>query len=544
MKIIIKLILVLLPFCIKGQSFNTSKPCNVNVNESQNFRDIVKKATFKIRFVGPNPGTCTGTLINRDIEQNQLGFFFVIARHCLIAPFANSGIDPTREHEFSFNYQAPDPNNNFSTPVSNRGRVSSGLGVQSRSTSDDGYQYLHRSPIRIISWYFWGDFALCEILNPIPPHFNVTFAGWNPGLATFVPVPFSPEQYFNPHHPAGDIKKMSSTFAALSAPSDVGCRVVTKVVDFLFGWIWGRRWSTEVICTYSEIPWAYVPLWDIGTIQGGSSGSGLFNGNNRLLAVLSGGPEGCLFNGSTAFGKLRSSYYNQSVKNTLNPENKYWTDQFGIEGRNINCYQSLNNLNGEYFAANAYQSNNKITLQSSTTITTNGTLRIHPGADFDFISETGTTLNSGFEIVSPATGETRGVFQIKTGSCVVPRNDENSDNIPYSILERAKNLQLPEYKPFNLSLDNKSLTDINSIQVFPNPNDGDFTIRFETEAKSKVQLNFTDMLGRSIFSTTLNTIQGDNYYPLNLNEKKLQAGVYFIILTEGENKKVQKVMIQ
>jgi hypothetical protein len=42
----------------------------------------------------------------------------------------------------------------------------------------------------------------------------------------------------------------------------------------------------------------------------------------------------------------------------------------------------------------------------------------------------------------------------------------------------------------------------------------------------------------------LKTIQGDNFYQLNLAEKRLQAGVYFITLTEGENKRAQKIMIQ
>jgi hypothetical protein len=69
---------------VQGQNFGAGHPCNVNVNQSQGFRDIVKRATFKITFVGPAAGNCTGTLVNRDINQNELGFYFIIARHCLI----------------------------------------------------------------------------------------------------------------------------------------------------------------------------------------------------------------------------------------------------------------------------------------------------------------------------------------------------------------------------------------------------------------------------------------------------------------------------
>ena len=106
MKIVVIFIFSFLPLYIQGQDFNTSRFCNVNVNESQNFRDIVKRATFKITFVGPAPGSCTGTLINRDIEQNQLGTFFMLAKHCV------DGIDVNQLHEFYFNYQAPNPSDN------------------------------------------------------------------------------------------------------------------------------------------------------------------------------------------------------------------------------------------------------------------------------------------------------------------------------------------------------------------------------------------------------------------------------------------------
>ena len=553
MKIVVIFIFSFLPLYIQGQDFNTSRFCNVNVNESQNFRDIVKRATFKITFVGPAPGSCTGTLINRDIEQNQLGTFFMLAKHCV------DGIDVNRLHEFYFNYQAPNPSDNNSTPLSNRGIVqkqSNSTGtISSGSTTVDGYHYFHRSPIRIVSANFWGDFALCEILTPIPPHFNVAYAGWNPGIGTFLPIPpippFYNEIYFNPHHPMGDIKKMSSTSTIISAPTDLGCRIVTKVVDYVFGWIWGRTWSTEVICKYSELPWAYVPVWDIGHNEKGSSGSGLFNGNNRLLGMLSGSLGGCQFRGTTTFGKFRSNYYVQSTKNTLNPENKFWIDQFGIEGRTITCYQNLNNLSGQYFAANAYQANNKITLQSSTTVSSNGPLRIHPGADYSFVAGQSITLNPGFEVVLPQAGETMGVFEAKISSCVVPRSDESRRDIPASIVQRAKNLQLPQYKPFNPHIylnSDKGLVDLDSqseIQTYPNPSsDGNFTARFIVDAKKGVNLSFTDLLGKTLFSTKYNCIQGENYFPLDLSEKGLSAGIYFVILDDGNSRRVKKVVIK
>jgi len=45
--------------------------------------------------------------------------------------------------------------------------------AQSFGTSGSGHINVH-DPI------FWGDFAMFEILTPVPPHFNIAYAGWNP----------------------------------------------------------------------------------------------------------------------------------------------------------------------------------------------------------------------------------------------------------------------------------------------------------------------------------------------------------------------------
>ena len=530
--------------------FERSEACNVNVNANQfdALSDISKRATFKLEFIeiGGGRNRCTGTLINRDISQDNLDFYFIIARHCVV------DIDFGQTHSFIFNYQSRDANNAI-VPQTNRGSNVDFNPVQATSTNNandlNRYHYVHNSIMSLVAWYWWGDFALCKINTPVPPHFNYTFSGWSTSMFSFGNSPPPPFHYVNIHHPRGDIKKISGSTYVLEGVN-YGCRTVTKVLDFLFGWIWGRKWSIEVICNYVEVPWAYVPVLNYGISEGGSSGSGLFK-NNNLIGILSGSISNCNFRSSTTFGKFRSNYYNKTVKNTLNPEDKYWTDQSGISTRIITCHQSLNNLSGQYFAANAYQADNRITLQSATTVATNGDLRIHPGADYSFVAGQSITFGPGFQVVPPAAGEAMGVFEARIATCVVPRADKNNGETPSKIMYRANQMQLPEFKQFDpvaFLKNDQSTSDLDAqsnIQVFPNPSsDGNFTVRFIEDTKRDVTLSFTDVLGEVLFSLNTSCIQGENYFSLDMSERGVAAGIYFIALENGVSKKVKKVVIR
>jgi hypothetical protein len=90
----------------------------------------------------------------------------------------------------------------------------------------------------------------------------------------------------------------------------------------------------------------------------------------------------------------------------------------------------------------------------------------------------------------------------------VPRSDEKSNEIPSDVMRKARNMELPQYKPFNpqqfLNKDN-GLVDLDAqseIQAYPNPSsDGNFTVRFVVDAKKSVNLAFTDILGKTIYAT-------------------------------------------
>lgn len=312
-----------------AQSFGDSESCNVNAQDNgnmyaQQYRISPREATFKLIYSDINGDlwNCTGTLINRHTSDAEVGFYFLTARHC------SYNINYNEVQTLCFNYQSPD---GFSsnTANSNEGHdyVQSGRDFYNLNILEtEGYEYLHKSKLRLVQEYAWGDFALLEILTPVPPHFNISFAGWNPSLFHNGVTIGTPSSYFDPyisiHHPKGDIKKVSTTSYIHwnENPVATDCYTITTVINVLFGWIWGNQVSTQVICNWLDNPYFTVFGWQHGITQTGSSGSGMFNRNNNQIGVLSFGPENfCNVGNFDNYGKLRSQYSKQSIKNILNP---------------------------------------------------------------------------------------------------------------------------------------------------------------------------------------------------------------------------------
>lgn len=363
-----------------SQDFGTSQSCHVN---NQNYWIDLKKANIEATFKLNIEGNCSATLINRNVPASELGNYFITARHCV------KDVDFSKDHYLYFNYQSPTANSD-ETFLSNRGIISYPQNIdntileqiQSYSLNENNYEYAHISKLRLVDSEFWGDFALCEILTPLPPHFNVSYAGWNSSLnfsggIDIMGLCGTPVDYYGVHHPSGDIKKLSTTnhFIKGETPIATGCYVVTTVIDVLFGWIWGNSVSTSLVCNFVDNPWLIVPHWCSGGIENGSSGSGFFNMSGKLTGILSGGIFECSsFAAITTYGKFRNNYFRTTVKNTLNPSNELLVDLVGLPARKITCYHDLTlpgvpGVSNQYFPANHYQADNIITLQALNDIT-------------------------------------------------------------------------------------------------------------------------------------------------------------------------------
>jgi hypothetical protein len=114
-----------------------------------------------------------------------------------------------------------------------------------------------------------SDFGLLRAREQVPESYGPWWAGWDRrdtpasmGVAI--------------HHPAGDVKKISlDTDRLTTDPSD------------------DNFWRAQ---------------WDLGTTEGGSSGSGLYDGTGHLVGQLYGGDAACGSGGSDYYGKISASW--------------------------------------------------------------------------------------------------------------------------------------------------------------------------------------------------------------------------------------------
>ena len=171
--------------------------------------------------------------------------YFLTANHCLTGNVSN--------WVFWFNWESPTCN-----PTQN--------------SSYDGV-----SGSTLLASCSNSDFALLELSQEVPLNYNPYYAGWSA-------VNTAPTSSVGIHHPSGDIKKWSYDGDA-SVSSE-----------------WGG-WGSSGTNTHWE-----VLDWDIGTTEGGSSGSPLFDQNKRIVGQLHGGAALCGNDFSDLYGKVAYSW--------------------------------------------------------------------------------------------------------------------------------------------------------------------------------------------------------------------------------------------
>ncbi|CAG0932122.1 Protease 1 [Thermoflexales bacterium] len=230
-----------------------SGACNVDVvcPEGDGWRDEIRSAGA-ITVGGTD--TCSGSLINNTAQDRRP--FFLTANHCSI----NSGNAATMV--VYWNYQ----NSTCRIPGS---PASGGPGDGQRTQFNSGAIWR--------ASYATSDFTLVELDDPINPAYNPHWSGWDRSSGDFAAA-------IAIHHPGVEEKRISFENDATSTTSYLG---------------------TSVPGNGSHIR---VTDWDLGTTEGGSSGSPLFNPQHRVVGQLHGGYAACGNDDSDWYGRLSVSW--------------------------------------------------------------------------------------------------------------------------------------------------------------------------------------------------------------------------------------------
>ncbi|WP_311223084.1 MULTISPECIES: serine protease [unclassified Acidovorax] len=246
------------------KAVNTSSSCELDAvcySESAGLRNAVARMTY-VRDGGGY--LCTGTLLN-DSGSTRTPYF-ITANHCI----STQTVASTLQTDWFFRA----PSCNSRTLASNTVKRNGGATLLYATTATD------TSFLR---------------LNDAPPA-GAVFAGWDAGARTLN------SSAIGVHHPDGDLLKISfgQIFASANCASTGGTGISCTQASALSGNFYAVRWTQ-------------------GLTEGGSSGSGLFQGN-YLVGTLYGGSSGATCSASTqsVYGRFDQPFQ-AKLKEWLSP---------------------------------------------------------------------------------------------------------------------------------------------------------------------------------------------------------------------------------
>ena len=243
-------------FIDKGKDFGDAGPCEVNINcpEGDNWQDKKRGVCRILLKDGTSLSWCTGSLVN-NVRQDFMPYFLT-ANHC--GPYASTS--DFNQWLFYFNYESADcPDPSEEPPI----------------YSMVGATLIAKAVYNIS---LGSDFKLLRLNNTVPEDYNPYFNGWNR-------INTASSSGTGIHHPAGDIKKISTYKEPLVSSVYDG---TTVVPDAMF-------W---------KVVWAATENGH-GVTEGGSSGSPIFDSEGRIVGTLTGGQASCInLYGPDYYGKF------------------------------------------------------------------------------------------------------------------------------------------------------------------------------------------------------------------------------------------------
>ncbi len=82
----------------------------------------------------------------------------------------------------------------------------------------------------------------------------------------------------------------------------------------------------------------------------------------------------------------------------------------------------------------------------------------------------------------------------------------------------------------------------NSIEVYPNPNNGTFTLRIYSPAGEIYEISVSDLAGKQVYSRQLKTTPGDNQ--IKLHPDGIRQGMYILRIRQGNDEVSKKLFVK
>lgn len=137
-------------------------------------------------------------------------------------------------------------------------------------------------------------------------------------------------------------------------------------------------------------------------------------------------------------------------------------------------------------------------------------------------------------------------FRFQTNSSISSLSTMNFSFSGYMANDSAGNSLLFNPQPYSVVIDSLAMAIakeeyINEINIYPNPNNGNFNVMFTSEEKSSYKLEVRNVLGQVVYQETLPDFIGTYSKPISIGN--YGKGVYTITLTNDKHDVVKKIIV-
>jgi subtilisin-like proprotein convertase family protein len=89
-----------------------------------------------------------------------------------------------------------------------------------------------------------------------------------------------------------------------------------------------------------------------------------------------------------------------------------------------------------------------------------------------------------------------------------------------------------------LGINENQFTD---FSLFPNPNNGEFTIKLNSDTSNDIKVDVFDMRGRQVYEKSYSNTGA---FDQNINLNSIQSGIYLVSISDGSRKTVKRILVE